>query len=292
MSVDKFGRYASTGKSKAVRGPKGEGFLLTPDGDYNIQNKRLKLVNNPADELDAVNLKALRQNSISLNSGGVYDAENKRITNVSFPLNGTDSVNLMYLNNQIPIKSFTDKSYSCHQYKIKDVAYPQSGGDAVNVSYVNDKCLLFDKKGVDVKGSTLVHIRDPVDNSDCATKSYVDSRTPYRTKTYWGFGNRRIASVGDPKDLQDSVTVRYMNSNAICKVSNAIKQFDGKGNIITNVAQPMQLDDVVTKRYLKEVVANLGYAMYSNLNKGRAALTPPDQWKAQVLSTSWDDLFK
>lgn len=294
MSVDKFGRYASTGKREIIKGMKGDGFLLTDDGDYDIQRKRLKFVNSPVDELDAVNLKSLRENCMSLKGADTFDAENKRIANVSDPLLLTDCVNMNYLFSYTPIQFKKDKSYSFHQFNIKGVAYPQDDGDAVNLIYVKENCLGFDQnKNVDIKGGTLKNIRDPTKGSECATKTYVDANTPSKSKSHWNFYGKRLVRVSDPKDPSDVVTLQYMTDNSMCRVSNAIRQFDGKGNIISNVAGPIQLDDVITKRYLKEVLANLGYAIYSNIHKGRAALTPADQWKSQVLvSTSFDDLFK
>jgi len=59
MSVDKFGRHSRANQSQALRGPKGEGYNLTPDGDYDIKKKRLCYLEDPVNDLDAVNLKTL-----------------------------------------------------------------------------------------------------------------------------------------------------------------------------------------------------------------------------------------
>jgi len=59
MSVDKFGRHSRINQSQALRGPKGEGYDLTPDGDYDIKKKRLCYLEDPVNDLDAVNLKTL-----------------------------------------------------------------------------------------------------------------------------------------------------------------------------------------------------------------------------------------
>lgn len=293
MSVDKFGRYTSSGKSKVVRGPKGDGFLLTTDGDYDIQHKRLKLVNNPTDELDAVNLKTLRENTITSN-GGAYDAGNKRITNVSDPKAGSDCVNKSYLTNKIPLKHRGNKSYSFNKYSLKDVAFPSEEGDAVNLSFVKNNCLLHDDSNVDVKGAALIHVRDPINGSDCATKTYVDSKGPFSNNTHWVFNYKKLSSVGAPQDQNDAVTLQYMSNNSLCRVDGGAKQFDGKECIISNIAKPLQPDDAVNKRYLKEVLADFGYSIYSSIHKGSGgSLIPAAQWKTQVLSTdTWDELFK
>lgn len=57
MSVDKFGRYTEFGVRSRLNDT---GFPVTPEGDYNVSNKRLKHVNDPQDNSDAINLKTLK----------------------------------------------------------------------------------------------------------------------------------------------------------------------------------------------------------------------------------------
>lgn len=63
MSVDKFGRISSSSSSlrslmsKSVRGERGVGFNLTVDGNYDMQMKNLKNINNPVDVHDAATKK-------------------------------------------------------------------------------------------------------------------------------------------------------------------------------------------------------------------------------------------
>ena len=61
MSVDKFGRFIDDLKHKrGLKGPPGEGFKLTPTGDYDIDNKLLCNVASPVNYDDAVNLRTLK----------------------------------------------------------------------------------------------------------------------------------------------------------------------------------------------------------------------------------------
>lgn len=68
MSVDKFGRYSYRTPPRGPRGkqgepgpqgesglpgPPGEGFLKTENGDYNINGKRLKNIQEPEEQGDA-----------------------------------------------------------------------------------------------------------------------------------------------------------------------------------------------------------------------------------------------
>lgn len=64
MSVDKFGRYI--GGSAYRRGPPGEGFKRTADGDYDMQNRLLRNVATPFKNEDAANLETVDNKCSSL----------------------------------------------------------------------------------------------------------------------------------------------------------------------------------------------------------------------------------
>src|SRR5436190_15032634 len=66
MSVDKFGRHSQNKRAHSLRGPKGEGYNLTPEGDYDLKQKRIRYLEDPKEETDAVNLKTLK-NTLSEN---------------------------------------------------------------------------------------------------------------------------------------------------------------------------------------------------------------------------------
>ena len=60
MSVDAFGRiFLKSGKA-AERGPRGEGYKLTVDGNFDVENRKLCNLADPTQPADAVNLRALR----------------------------------------------------------------------------------------------------------------------------------------------------------------------------------------------------------------------------------------
>lgn len=79
MSVDKFGHYSRETKSVNVKGSKGDGFNLDPEGNFDIRNKRLCNVSDPTADEDAVNFRTLKKsasNALS-NNGDSFDAKNK-----------------------------------------------------------------------------------------------------------------------------------------------------------------------------------------------------------------------
>ena len=61
MSIDVFGRVLKHKTSAGARGPPGEGFQRTPHGDFDISHKRLCNVATPQEDLDAVNLRSLKE---------------------------------------------------------------------------------------------------------------------------------------------------------------------------------------------------------------------------------------
>lgn len=56
-----FGRHLDKNTAASTRGPPGVGFQITADGHYDIRNKRLCNVADPAEPNNAVTLKILRR---------------------------------------------------------------------------------------------------------------------------------------------------------------------------------------------------------------------------------------
>ena len=110
MSVDKFGRYSSSGNTQTIqgqKGPKGDGFNLTDDGDYDIQLKRICNVGMPTENGDAVNLSTLNLyvgNSLLVNEKKEYDAKGYRIVNLDTPISDGDAVNKLYFTSNSPVR--------------------------------------------------------------------------------------------------------------------------------------------------------------------------------------------
>lgn len=82
MSLDKFGRFSHVSKSESSRGPKGEGFNLNSDGNFDIQRKKLCNVTDPTDDDDVVTLKYMKKHTVSKNKLNKFDTNNFAITNV------------------------------------------------------------------------------------------------------------------------------------------------------------------------------------------------------------------
>lgn len=71
MSIDIFGRQFRSAETPN-RGPPGLGFKLTPNGDFNIENKKLCNVADPESNGDAVNMNTVNK-FIETKENAIYD---------------------------------------------------------------------------------------------------------------------------------------------------------------------------------------------------------------------------
>lgn len=102
MNVDKFGRHETLLSRDVLRGPKGEGFRLTHDGNYDMKKKRLCNVDDAVEESDSVNFKVLQSRALIFDSTqGVFNAQSKRITNVATAVADSDAANRQYVQREI-----------------------------------------------------------------------------------------------------------------------------------------------------------------------------------------------
>lgn len=85
MSIDVFGRQLER-SGGSLRGPPGVGFRLTPDGNFDIERKRICNLGEPIQPNDAVDLNTLRLiiqkevNRLSLKLKEISDAVEKHET--------------------------------------------------------------------------------------------------------------------------------------------------------------------------------------------------------------------
>jgi hypothetical protein len=147
MSVDKFGRYLKSGgggggggDGTGERGPKGIGFELTSDGNYDIQMKKLCNVKDASENGDGANLSTVKKwFSSCLNNSvdDVYDAGNKRITSVGDVVKETDAVNLKYVKTNCMLKDSKTLQISAGNMRITNLKTPEFIYDAVNYEYMS-----------------------------------------------------------------------------------------------------------------------------------------------------------
>lgn len=235
MSVDKFGRYSDFGEKFKYNEKRG-GLPLTPDGDYNISNKRLKFVNDPQDDNDAVNLKTLKSEtttSLKLEEDE-FNANLHRITNVAKPINNSDSVTKEYL-----MKELTSTLQSPH-----------------GKSYYS------------AKSKRIVNMADPIDDLDSVNRRYLHTLIPQRKTDAFSFYNFVINDIGYPQEDTDAVNLKYIKDH--CIIHN-VGVIDCQDNVIGNVKEGTALTDAATISQIMQAKNGEWYAQdkrISNVNKG------------------------
>ena len=226
-----------------VKGLPGVGFKLTDDGDYDIQNKKLRNVAEGTDNSDAVTKHQLetglapkadktelasylkKDGSIALTNN--LDLGNNEIVNVKEATSGSHAVNLTQLNSELSKylhKTGGDMTGDIRMndnsiYEIKNV---ENDTSAVNRKYVNDE---LDKK-LDNK---ITSLRNPDDSNELVNKSYVDQKvsqaggsvdlTPYLKKDgsvaltgNLNMSQKRIINCGPPTNHFDVTRKSYVDN--------------------------------------------------------------------------------
>lgn len=263
MSIDKFGRHRLK-RLRGPKGPKGDGFDLTPEGDYDVQSKRLRHVHIPMENSDAVNMLYMNQLCLASNSPSApYDAKGKVISRVNSPKEADDVVTLRYFQEMTP-RRFKD-SFGFHNSRLKNIGKPIDEKDAVHISYLNEHCLQYGLTNavnphIDARRRLIRNVNEPEIGADAATKRYVDTKTPGGNQYEWEMRGRRLTNCGHPVESNDAVTLGLFKSG--CPKVDALESCWKFSNYrLTDVAEPHDLDDAVTKRYLKSALIQFGESL-------------------------------
>lgn len=212
MSVDKFGRHSDHIKIRGTKGPPGEGFELTNDGDYNMKNKKLCNVGNAVASNDAVNLAMLENQSTkyvgksSIPGEEVWDAHMMQIRYVGEPKKETDAVNVSFLRKCTISDVNTRLEWKCRKRRLVDVADPINGLDAVNQQTLKrtlNGCLRLTDEPLptrewDANNLVIKNVGTPKDESDAVNKGWIKRNTIEDTTDGWDCKKRKLASVDDP----------------------------------------------------------------------------------------------
>lgn len=176
---------------------------MTVDRDYDIKLKRLKFVNDPKDELDAVNLKSLGEKCLT-DTQGVFNANGKLIANVyndDTKFNDTDT------NNYFSILGTIDAKRNV----ISNVFDPQSSQDAASKGYVDKRKPGHGKHHWNFLNKRLMNVSNPIDLGDSVNMRYFQEHTPRinMVEGMGSFSNYRLSSVAKPLKKDDADNREY-----------------------------------------------------------------------------------
>lgn len=263
MSVDKFGRYSEgiggCKETAGVKGSPGIGFILTQNGDYDIQNKRLCNVSEAVDDGDAITLQTFKRKfskCLKSDKDGYY-AEGKRLRGTADPIDLKDAINLDTLIKQITkclqLQKSTDDNntaYLAGGKRIKGVADPIGMTDAVNYQTITEEtsslwkqlslCLQYNEKGYDLAGKRLSGLPNPAREDDAINYKF--------------FLNNINTVNNNIKSIQDKLLTSFqVNGGA----------YDARGKRIINLAEPTEEGDAVSMHYLYNVIYNMVDIIYN-----------------------------
>lgn len=302
MSVDKFGRHSTSSKLKLIRGPPGEGFHLTNDGNYNIQNKRLCNVAEPKLTSDAVNRSHLDKR-LTINSANSLSFNGFRLSEAGQPTDKNDVVTVQYMKDNV--LALNSDGFDVNNHFIRNLKFPEQQSDAANKNYVDKKLPSLRREGCDFQDTRLINIKDPVDNKDAVNKQamiktvkqykqdlerYCDGKIYYsKSKQGLDFKKMKLTNIGRAANATDAVSKEFLlrelelNKNELennwSKKFNFIKTQNGvdfQNEKLHNIGRPDQENDAVNVKYLldmlnmvDEKVTNMAYKMFIDLAKDK-----------------------
>ncbi|GFU15683.1 ULP_PROTEASE domain-containing protein [Trichonephila clavipes] len=264
-------------------GAPGNGFELTEDGEYDMKNKILRNTKDPIESSDASTKRyvdKLKRKSIQLN-GDVFNAQGKRIDNVEDPQEDMNAVNNRYLKqNLLPLSekintleedSLTLKSdkYDGKGKIISNIEDPIDKKDVVTKAHLDYHCILWENGHYFARNELISGIKDPVGDSDAVNKKYFKNKLGKPLLN----GDVAIKGYVDQKNfyaystiaIEDSGKVRFNNFNSSLlndKMELSIDMFmkisvtfvfsddEMQRKQIKNLADPIESHDAVHKKYI------------------------------------------
>ena len=267
MSVDKFGRYSK--KDKGLIGPKGEGFNLTSDGNYDIQNKVLCNLGTPTRENDAATMGFVEAITLKRTNDGLndFDAYNKRIRNVSDPEAKLDAVNFeTHQKASHNCLSIQNGLFDTQSLRICNLGHPVDKDDAVTLGHMKDVTPSVHDDHWEFKRKRLSNVAAPIYDGEAVNILYLKQNTINKVeKNVFDAQDTVIRNVASPVSERDAVNLTYIHENTIQKDKNG--KFDVKNTVIKNLSPPNEAGDAVNKAYLEEHIPMLQGLGFNFKNK-------------------------
>ncbi|KAF8769811.1 hypothetical protein HNY73_017420 [Argiope bruennichi] len=160
----------------------GIGFKLTNDGNYDMESKLLKNVSHPLEGDDSSTKKYVDdlKKSCLIRTNGYFNAKRKLIRNVEDPAEESDASTKRYVD-QLRDKTFMHdgESFNAKNMFVSNVKWPKKELDAVNKQCLAYSCILWDKdkRIYFAHDERISNVKAPQNDSDCANKYYVDTKT-------------------------------------------------------------------------------------------------------------------
>ena len=231
--------------SKGIQGAPGVGFNLTADGNYGMVGKKLKNVGAPESDTDSATKKYVDDNSgggktslITVDSN--IDMKNQfSITKLKTPSNNDDAANKKYVDDSkvdgsVFLKLDGTRSMvgelNMNNKRILNIPNPNGPKQATPLAYTDLAYLHVDGSNkmtndLNMNNKKITYLKSPTNNSDAATKLFVDNKSIILYRRYiirdgrysmlgdLNMGGYKIINLEEPSSDNDAVNKKYMNNH-------------------------------------------------------------------------------
>ena len=276
---------------KGLQGAPGVGFNLTPDGNYDMSKRKLTNVGAPTGNTDAATKKYVDDNSSSSSSELTIDSnidmkDRYKILNLKSPLDADEPATKQYADSTFYDRRGIrpmDGNVDMNNFRIFNLPAPTGPKQPIPLVLGDFKYLHVAgtnkmTNNLNMDNKSIIHLRPPTNDSDAATKKYVDDNSgnvdlsPYFKKDgsvamtgNLNMNSKKITNLNNPTSDKDAATKKYVddNSGSSPDLSDYLEK-DGSvamtGNLnmnskkIVNLSNPTSDKDATNKTYVDHLV--------------------------------------
>ena len=275
-----------------VKGLPGVGFKLTDDGDYDIQNKKLRNVASPETNND-VTTKSYVDNKALLVDGsnkmlGALNMDNRRVENLAPARHGfSDAVSSLHLNtfffdlntndgkieaqNPIDMKNEkisnlaegTDNSDAITKHQLETGLAPKADKTELS-NYLKKDGSIALTNNLDLGDNKIVNVKEATSGTDVVNFTQLNNELYKYLHRSGGdmtgdirMNNNRIFGIGNVENDTSAVNRKYVNDELEKKLDKN-KDFSMGNNKITSLRNPDDSNELVNKSYVDRKVSQAG----------------------------------
>ena len=275
-----------------VKGLPGVGFKLTDDGDYDIQNKKLRNVASPETNND-VTTKSYVDNKALLVDGsnkmlGALNMDNRRVENIAPARHGqSDAVSSLHLNNfyfdlntndgnieaQNPIDmkdqkisnlaEGTDNSDAITKHQLETGLLPKADKTELSNHLKKDGSIAL-TNNLDLGDNKIVNVKEATSGTDAVNFTQLNNELYKYLHRSGGdmtgdirMNDNRIYGIGNVENDTSAVNRKYVNDELNKKLDKN-KDFSMGNNKITSLRNPDDSNELVNKSYVDRKVSQAG----------------------------------
>lgn len=261
-TIDLFGRAMMSMTDEAMaatkRGPRGYGFKLTPEGNFDVENRRITNVGAPINDNDLVTKRSVLM--LSDSDEGVIDVKKRRLVHVKEPLDNHDVCTKKYtdeLVDDVERKLLSnclrrrreDKGqgsyYDAKDGRICNIGEPLEDKDVISRQYFNNRAMhTNDQMQFNADGKRIVSVSYPIDGTDVTSKAYVDAQFDSAVQTFITMTTDTQNTI---KDLKQKVTKVDIETSKLNSLLTTLEKETKRNHLIANDEMETNHSSVLTK---------------------------------------------